>query len=228
MHRSRKGFMHRNPIVITWTIIAFAVQSVSAMAAEQGIVVLGTEQDIRKDKTPLCLGKAIKKAEPERRIIPARQFRNALFPFFEPGTAPKSAWELSMVLGKSEVQERINKLGVRYLVVASGRTRSSSAEGAMVCPWGCYGVATIDKLTHLAVLIWDLQNIKDRESLDVAATGKTVVPAFILPIPFIANTKRKACNLMAEEVSSFIKNENLDTAIRMSTEEIGPAPSDVE
>ena len=232
MNPSRKGLNYKRLPVISWLIIALVVQSALAMVDAQGVVVLGTEQDIRKDDTPRCLENALEKTKPEPRIIPAREFRNALFPFFEPETAPKSAWELSMVLGKSKVQERIEKLGVRYLVIASGQTSSGPFGGPFTCVGGTYpacgGVATADKSTNLAALIWDLQNIEHQQSTDISAVGENVLIGFILPIPIIANTKKKACSLMAEEVSSFIKNENLDTAIPMSTEEIGTISGDVE
>ena len=110
-----------------------------------------------------------------------------------------------------------------------GQTSSGAFGGPFTCVPSmypaCAGVATADKTTNLAVLIWDLQNIDHQQSTDVSAVGKNVLIGFILPIPIIANTKQKACKMMVEQVSSFMHNENIETGIPMSIEEFGPDPS---
>jgi len=187
---------------------------------DQGIVVMGTQQDIRKDNLPVCLEKALKRADPENKLISARIFRESLFPFFEPGTAPENAQELSIVLGNIAVQERIQALGVRFLVVAGGKTRFGEGEGGGVCSYGgCLGATWTDKATDLAVLIWDFENADDEESLAVSAEGHNVLLWFFLPIPIIANTKRDACDQMSDQVLAYVRTGSSENAIPATLED---------
>jgi len=227
--RSEKRFSYGHMVVIIAIAIPFVAQSDPALADNQGIVVLGAEQDLHNDELPICLERVLKRTEPARKVISAKQFRNSLFPFFEPGTAPKNARELSIVLGKPKVQQHISELGIRYLVVSDSQTRTGEYENRGLCSYGgCIGTGWTDKKTDLAVLIWDLQDLDNQKSASVSAEGKNVFLWFFLPIPIIANTKEKACNYMSEQILNFVRNEDIDTAIPVTIDDLKPNSNDFE
>ena len=216
-------------IIIIAVAFSFVAQSDPALTDNQGIVVLGAEQDMQFDELPICLERALKRAEPAPKVISAKQFRNSLFPFFELGTAPKNARELSIVLGKPKVQQHISELGIRYLVVSDSQTRTGEYEDRGLCSYGgCVGAGWADKRTDLAVLIWDLQDVNNQKSMRVSAEGKNVFVWFLLPIPIIANTKEKACNYMSEQILSFVRNEDINTAIPVTIDDLKLDSDDFE
>jgi hypothetical protein len=227
--RLGKRFSYGHMVVIIAIALPFVAQSDPALTDNQGIVFLGAEQDMQFDELPICLERALKRAEPAPKVISAKQFRNSLYPFFEPGTAPKNARELSIVLGKLKVQQHISELGIRYLVVADSQTRTGEYKDRGLCSYGgCVGAGSADKRTDLAVLIWDLQDVNNQKSMRVSAEGKNVLVWFLLPIPIIADTKEKACNYMSEQILNFVRNEDIDTAIPVTIDDLKPDSDDFE
>ena len=180
--------------------------------SDQAVVVLGTRQQTNRDEVSICLERALKDADSGREFVSASKFRDSLFPFFEIGIAPRDAQELSALLAKPKVRQRLETLHVRYLVVASGGTQSGREKGGAVCGYGCIGAQHWDKQTDLKVLIWDLRDLEHQQYAEVSVEDTTAIAWIGLPIPVsIANTKKKACLRMRDEVLSFLRNEKVAT-----------------
>ncbi len=60
------------------------------------------------------------------------QFTDALFPWFEPGTAPVRPEALASLLTRPGVAEKVAASGVRYVVWLDGGTRRTDGGGALV------------------------------------------------------------------------------------------------
>lgn len=85
---------------------------------------------------------------------------------------------------------------------------------------GCLGASWTDKMTELAVLIWDFEDVDDPESFMVSAEGHNVLLWVLVPIPIIANTKRDACDQMSDRVLAYIRNGGSDSAIPATIEDV--------
>ena len=86
-------------------------------------------EDLGETKFPNCLKKGLIADIQNLKTIPQDEFQDALFPWFEPSTAPKSADELSIILNKSVIREQINKLGIDLLIYVSGYTIQDEFQG---------------------------------------------------------------------------------------------------
>ncbi len=72
--------------------------------------------------------KASKSAVPFK-IFGEQQFSDALFPWFEPSTAPANAAGMRALLERPGVTERLGQIGVRYVVWLEGNTRKTDSGG---------------------------------------------------------------------------------------------------
>ena len=74
--------------------------------------------------------KAGKSAVPFK-IFGEQQFSDALFPWFEPSTAPANAAGMRALLERPGVTERLGQIGVRYVVWLEGNTRKTDSGGSV-------------------------------------------------------------------------------------------------
>ena len=93
--------------------------------------------------------KAGKSAVPFK-IFGEQQFSDALFPWFEPSTAPANAAGMRTLLERPGVTERLGQIGVRYVVWLDGSTRKTDSGGSVACAvgpggGGCFGVGWWEK-----------------------------------------------------------------------------------
>ncbi len=160
-----------------------------------------------------CVGRKVQRTSPNLRFIPLLEFRDALFPWFEPGTAPDTLEELALLLDKPLVRERISSLGVRYVIRVGGATIQQPFEGPIFCGFGpggggCFGYVAADRESHISATIWDLEEANSQGTVEVEASGTMVIPVFILPF-FVtpAMTETYTCGVMGERLARFISGE---------------------
>ena len=70
------------------------------------------------------------------RIYGEQEFTDAMFPWFEPSTAPANATGLKTLLARPGVSDRLNQIGVRYIVWLDGNTVKSDGGGFITCAAG--------------------------------------------------------------------------------------------
>lgn len=183
-----------------------------AVAGGDGFTFMGTSEDglVGKNSYNHCVEKAMHKLEPQRVIVPGKEFQDALFPYFEPETAPKSVPELTDLLTRPVVQQRVETMGVRYVAVILGNSGTSGNSGPFFCGWwagfgGCGGVSTSEERTYISVALWDLQVPQASTETAGSDTGKNVMLGLILPIPILTDTKNPACADAARKILEAIK-----------------------
>lgn len=145
-------------------------------------------------------------------VYPYQRFRDELFPWFEPRTMPQSIEALPELLARPGVAERITKGGVRYLVLVKGSTEETSGGGGMSCAAGptggaCFGLVWWESDGSYEATVWDLTKTEHAGAVSTAVHGTSMVPALIVPLPFIARTQTAACKSLARELQQFIVQE---------------------
>ena len=183
-----------------------------AMAAGDGLTFMGTSDNGLVDKNSYthCVEKAMHKLEPQRVLVPGKDFQDALFPYFEPDTAPKSVPELTALLTRPVVQQRVETMGVRYVAVILGHSGTSEESGGILCGvgfefGGCFGLSSNEERTEITVAIWDLQVPQASAETAGSDTGKNVMLGLGIPIPFFTDTKNPACADAARKILAAIK-----------------------
>ncbi|RPI15879.1 MAG: hypothetical protein EHM60_03495 [Lysobacterales bacterium] len=162
------------------------------------------------------------KAAAPFRIYGEQEFADALFPWFEPSTAPANAAGLRALLERPGVAGRLEQIGVRYVVWLDGRTRKTDGGGSIACAAGpggagCFGVGWWEKQSGYVASVWDLSSGAELGSVTTDVTGTSVLIGAIAPIPIITPVQRTACNRLAEQLRSFLVGSDLAGGGAVST-----------
>lgn len=156
-----------------------------------------------------CLTAMLSNGNQPLKIYPQGAFIDGLFPWFEPRTAPSSSESLAHLLSRPRVSNKIAEIGVRYLVWVDGFTESSDSGGSMGCtvgPFGggCFGFVWWDKDSTYEASIWDLKLAESVGTISATVSGKSYMPALIVPIPLISRTQGIACDGLAQQLKEFL------------------------
>ncbi len=186
------------------------------LTKDESIVILprrqhlgrGTEEDFIE-----CLNETLAEGNKPLNTYPERAFIDRLFPWFEPRTAPSSVEALAQLLNRPKVSTRITEIGVRYLLWVDGYTESDDSGGSMGCtvgPFGggCFGFVWWDKDSAYEVSIWDLKLAESVGTISANVTGKSYMPAVIVPIPLVSRTQGIACDGLAKQLKEFLTTED--------------------
>jgi len=177
-----------------------ALKSPGNLSSGENVVLLsnfGSTRDFDDSDVDNCIGSSMRQANPELGFVPARLFRENLFPYFMPGTTPHTLEDYKNVLNKAEVQQRITSLRVRYLVILTKGGTNTDWHGGIFCGagyggGGCLGLSWWDRRSELDFAVWDLQNKSFSGNVQASAVGKGIMPAFGLPIPIYSPATESA------------------------------------
>ena len=149
------------------------------------------------------------------KIYGEQEFTDALFPWFEPSTAPANAAGLKSLLARPGVTERLAQIGVRYVVWLDGNTRKTGGGGSVACAAGpggagCFGVGWWDKESDYVASVWDMQTASELGSVSSDVTGTSVLIGALVPIPIITPVQSTACNRLSDQLRSFLLGSDLE------------------
>lgn len=152
-------------------------------------------------------------------IYAEHHFIDALYPWLEPSTAPANAKGFSTFLARPGVAERVESMGVRYVVWIDGVTQKTDSGGSIACVAapggaGCLGLGWWENASGYEATVWDLRQGISAGSLTTDVKGTSVMIGAIAPIPLIAPVRGTACDRMAGQLKSFLTGEG-ETAAAM-------------
>ncbi|MGR9099644.1 MAG: hypothetical protein ACU826_03680 [Gammaproteobacteria bacterium] len=154
-----------------------------------------------------CIGRAMKSTNKKLRIISPGEFRSSFYPWFEHSTEPKSLEELKLLLNKSIVRDRITSLGLRYLIVLSGKSSESQKHGHLgFYPYfGFQGHEWWEKHSLLSATIWDLKDASSVGEIGGSALGTASnTGAMLFPIYKSSLTEFTLCKNIGEKLGKFL------------------------
>ena len=120
----------------------------TGMGEGDSIVVLGRRDRPSSDETELnfidCVSANLGKGGDGVNVIDEADFRDAVFPWFEPRTAPVNTKDLPELMATPVLAQRLREIGLRYLVWIDGSTVRTDSGGSMTCSVttagaGCFG-----------------------------------------------------------------------------------------
>ena len=190
-------------------------EAATGLKEGEGIVIMAksyhlgneTEQDFID-----CVGDTIGRGKTGLRVVPHQEFVDALFPWFEPRTAPSDTKGLPALMSRPGVAEMIAEKGVRYVIWVDGDTDKTAGGGSMSCAigpggGGCFGFAWWQNDSDYEATVWDLDGLEDAGTVSADVSGTSFLPAIIIPIPLIARTRAKACKGLSDELKLFIVDD---------------------
>ena len=156
-----------------------------------------------------CIEDSLARGREGLRVIPHDQFVDSLFPWFEPRTAPAETKNLAKLMKRPGVSDKIAEQGIRYIIWLDGDTERVAGGGSLSCAagpggGGCFGFAWWQKDADYDASVWDLKGLESAGTVSTDVSGTSFMPALVVPLPFIARTQAKACKTLADQLHSFI------------------------
>ena len=190
-------------------------QGDTGIESDESVVILGRRQasdfETKSDFVE-CVGDRMSQGDNAISIIPEREFVDAMFPWFEPRTAPLRARDLEQLLAEDVVAQKMNEFGIRYMVWVEGFTETTGRSGSISCTvgpggGGCFGFGTWEDDANFDARVWDVTSLRNVGTINADATGQSYLPALVVPIPLIARVETNACNRLAAQLKDFVNGE---------------------
>ena len=161
-----------------------------------------------------CLGNKVKNRDLQ--VIPEDDFLDALYPWFEPRTAPKGLKRLQRILQEPLIRNTVNDLNIRFLVWLNGSTETKNSGGSISCAvgpggGGCLGFASWDKISSYEAIIWDVKNGIEQGRIRVDSEGTSYLIGAGAPIPLLTPVHSDACSGLSKQLRSFFSKSSQKT-----------------
>ena len=187
-------------------------QGETGIESDQSIVILGRRQasdyETRSEFVE-CVGERMTRGEGAISVVPEQEFIDAMFPWFEPRTAPLRTGDLEQLMAEDVVARKMNEFRIRYIVWVDGRTETSGRTGSISCTvgpagGGCFGFGTWEDDANFDARVWDVSSLRNVGTINADATGQSYLPALVVPIPLIARVEANACSRLATQLKDFV------------------------
>ncbi|MDO8907332.1 MAG: hypothetical protein Q7W55_02405 [Pseudohongiella sp.] len=196
----------------TTTIDEFR-QGATGINSDEAIVILGRRQGAAYETRAefvRCVGDRMARGTGAITVIPEQQFVDALFPWFEPRTAPLRSDDLQQLMAQPLVTEKMAEFGIRYIIWLDGQTETTSRMGSISCAvgpggGGCFGFGSWEDDSSFEARIWDVSSHTSVGTISADANGQSYMPAVFVPIPLIARVEANACSSLANQLKQFVQ-----------------------
>lgn len=188
-------------------------QGATNIAPDEKIVILGRRQNNNYETEGSfvqCVADIVSSGSDGIQVVAEQDFLDAMFPFFEPRTAPMRTSHLEELMRLEVAAQRIEEFGVEYIVWLDGFTERTDGGGSMSCVigpggGGCFGFGTWTDDSNFEAEVWDLDTLDSVGSISTDANGQSYMPAVVIPIPLLARVEANACNGLGNQLKQFIK-----------------------
>ena len=162
------------------------------------------------DDVVQCVEHALHKEAPDLTFVSSSVFRDRLFPWFEPATAPDSVEELTEVLGNLPVRQRMQEFALRYVIAVSGDTdENTDTWGGCFGGYagaGCVGGLLLNKKTDLAATILDVRYLRQVSELAASGSGSSQAGMIVIvPYVTVSSTESSTCRVLAERIVEVLR-----------------------
>ncbi len=191
-------------------------QGTTSINEGESIVILGRRQNNNYETEGnfvQCVANIVGSGKDGISVVPEQEFLDAMFPFFEPRTAPMRTTHLKQLMEIEEARQRLDQYGIEYIVWLDGLTQRSQQAGTISCTigpggGGCFGFGTWTDDSNFEAEVWDLDTLESVGSISTDANGQSYMPALVVPIPLIARVEANACSGLGAQLKQFIAGSN--------------------
>lgn len=191
-------------------------QGTTSITEGESIVILGRRQNNNYETEGnfvQCVANVVNSGQDGIVVVPEQEFLDAMFPFFEPRTAPMRTTHLRQLMEIEQAKQRLADYGVEYIVWLDGLTQRSQQAGTISCTigpggGGCFGFGTWQDDSNFEAEVWDLDTLESVGSISTDAVGQSYMPALVVPIPLIARVEANACSGLGKQLKQFINGSN--------------------
>lgn len=188
-------------------------QGETGIESDESIVILGRRQasDYETDSDFVeCVGDRMARGDGAINVVPEQEFIDAMFPWFEPRTAPLRTRDLEQLMAEDVVARKMGEYGIRYIVWVDGFTETTDRQGSISCTigpggGGCFGFGTWEDDANFDARVWDVGSLTNVGTINTDASGQSYLPALVVPIPLIARVEANACSRLAAQLKQFVQ-----------------------
>lgn len=186
----------------------------TGIESDDSLVVLGRRSRPTANETEFnfvnCVNRKVGSGTNGLPVLSEKEFRDALFPWFEPRTAPANASDLPELISQPALAARLESIGLRYLIWVEGSTQRTDSAGSMSCSVttagaGCFGFLTWENDSKYEAQVWDVRTGRQAGKVSSDANGTSYMPAIVVPIPMIARVQQSACSSLGQQLKSFLR-----------------------
>lgn len=200
---------------VTSTVDEMVFNAPSEGIGDASVVILGRRHASDYETEPdfiECVGDYIAGRDKDIDVIGELEFLNALYPWFEPRTAPLYPQDIEKLLQQPPVAQKLLALRTQYMVWIDGSTVRTDSAGSMTCGIGpggagCFGFGTWGNNSNYEATIWDFSNRAEVGRISATASGQSYMPAVVIPIPIIAPVQGTACDSVGDQLLQFLSSE---------------------
>lgn len=187
-------------------------QTNAVIAEGEHVVILARKQHASHEAEEdfvQCISTALARGDGGLDVHSTKDFEDRLYPWFEPSTAPLSTDDLTHLLERPGVMDQVKDTGVRYVVWLDGSTDRVASGGGITCAAGvggagCMGLAWWEDDARYDATVWDIKELESAGTIHADVKGRSVMPAIIVPLPFIARPQAAACKGLTEQLKQFL------------------------
>ncbi|MCB1689664.1 MAG: hypothetical protein KDI33_14310 [Halioglobus sp.] len=195
---------------VTSTVDEMVLKKPVTGLGEDSVVILGRRHASDYETEPdfvSCVGDYIASRDNAITVISELEFLNAVYPWFEPRTAPLHPVDIERLLQQKPVADKMAALKVEYMIWLDGSTERTGGSGSMACSLGgCFGFGTWSHDANYEATIWDFTDKTSVGRVNTSATGQSYMPAVIVPIPIIAPVQGTACDGIGQQLLEFLSS----------------------
>ena len=156
-----------------------------------------------------CLSDSLSRGSNSLAVHPSKAFEDKMYPWFEPSMAPLSTEDLTALLEKPGVMDQVRSTGVRFLIWLDGSTDRVASGGGITCAAGvggagCMGLAWWEDDARYDATVWDIKELTSAGTIHADVKGRSVMPAIVIPLPFIARPQAAACRGLTQQIRTFL------------------------
>jgi hypothetical protein len=200
---------------VTATVDEMTFNEPTEGIGDASVVILGRRHAADYETEPdfiECVGDHISSRDRNINVIGELEFINALYPWFEPRTAPLRPEDIDRLMLQAPVAAKMAELKTEYMIWIDGNTVQTDSAGSMTCGIGpggagCFGFGTWSNDADYEATIWDFTDKAEVGRISTSTTGQSYMPAVVIPIPIIAPVQGTACDGIGDQLLEFLSSE---------------------
>ena len=187
--------------------------SVMELNSDESVVILGRRDAGHYDTDRefiSCVASRMKGADIS--VMPEQQFIDAIYPWFEPRTAPKGLKRLTRLMQDPDIKIRSKVRAFAIWCGSMARLKPIDQGGSISCAigpggGGCFGYAQWEKSSIYEAIVWDLNDFSEKGRLRVDSAGTSYLIGAVAPIPLLTPVKKDACSSLGKQLKKFFSVE---------------------
>ena len=200
---------------VTATVDEMVFNEPTEGIGDASVVILGRRHASDYETEPdfiECVGDHISARDKTITVIGELDFLNALYPWFEPRTAPLKPQDIDRLMLQDPVQQKMVELKTEYMIWIDGSTERTDSAGSMTCGIGpggagCFGFGTWSNTSNYEATIWDFTDRTEVGRVNTSTSGQSYMPAVVVPIPIIAPVQGTACDGIGDQLLEFLSGD---------------------